>query len=329
MDALMYEAFYGLRERPFDLTPNPRFLLLTGKHREAISNLQYGLGNRRGLTLLVGEAGTGKTTVARAVIQDLTNQGARIAYLSNPTLTRAEFYEFLAAAFDLPSAAATSKVMFLRELEQRLSEHLKANILTALVIDEVQALPDDLLEEVRLLANLESMTDKLLPIVLSGQPELADRLNRPSLRNLKQRVSLRCELAALDERETAEYIAGRIRIAGGNSVLVFTRPAVEAVFRCSGGIPRVISVICDNALITGFAADRRPVDKEIVGDVCRDFDLLPQTKAAPRPAAPAPQLPTATPARQPRGGSALGGGSSLEGKNMFEHFTIRRRFSLF
>ena len=217
----------------------------------------------------------------------------------------------------------TSKALFLRELEQRLVEHLKADILTALVIDEVQALPEDLLEEVRLLANLESVTDKLLPIVLSGQPELADRLNRPSLRNLKQRVSLRCELAALDERETAEYIAGRIRIAGGNSVLVFTRQAVEAVFRHSGGIPRVISVICDNALITGFAADRRPVDKEIVGDVCRDFDLPPRTKP---PSAAKSAAPPAT-TTQPR--QARGGVSTPDSKNLFEHFTVRRRFFSF
>jgi general secretion pathway protein A len=323
LDALMYEAFYGLRERPFDLTPNPRFLLLTGKHREALSNLQYGLTSRRGLTVLVGEAGTGKTTLVRAVMDRFEQQGARLAYLNNPTLTRNEFYEFLAGAFGLPLDAAHSKVRLLRDLEARLIEHRAAGVLAALIIDEVQALPDELLEEVRLLANMETSTEKLLPIVLSGQPELADRLNQPSLRQLKQRVALRCELTALDARETAEYIAGRIRIAGGNSVLVFTRQAVDSVYQGSGGIPRLISVVCDNALISGFAADRRPVDREIVADVCRDFDLAPKPAApAPVPVATRAPVAVATPAPAPAP-------APHPGKGLFEHFTVRRKFSLF
>ena len=327
----MYEAFYGLRERPFDLTTNPRFLLLTGKHREALSNLQYGLMSRRGLTLLVGEAGTGKTTLVQATIQGFERQGAKIAYLNNPTLTRNEFYEFLAGAFELDPAVAQSKVQLLRELETKLGERRAAGILSGLILDEVQALPDELLEEVRLLANIETPTDKLLPIVLAGQPELADRLNQPSLRQLKQRVALRCYLEALDARETAEYIAGRIRVAGGNSVLVFTRQAVESVFEGSGGIPRLISVICDNALISGFAADRRPVSKDIVDDVCRDFDLgEKKQEPVPAPAVAAAVIPEAVPAaahvESPRSTPPAKG---LPGKSLFEHFTVRRRFSLF
>jgi general secretion pathway protein A len=325
----MYEAFYGLRERPFDLTPNPRFLLLTGRHREALSNLHYGLTSRRGLTLLVGEAGTGKTTLVRAAIEQFEKQGARLAYLNNPTLTRDEFYEFLTAAFDLPLEAAQSKVRLLRELESRLVEHRAAGRMTALIIDEVQALPDELLEEVRLLANMETPSEKLLPIVLSGQPELADRLNKPSLRQLKQRVALRCELTALDARETAEYIAGRIRIAGGNSVLVFTRQAVEKVYHGSGGIPRLISVICDNSLISGFAADRRPVDREIVADVCRDFDLEPKA-AAPAPVvAPAAAAAAAHPAPPPPRQEHAPPRQEHAGKSLFEHFSVRKKFSLF
>ena len=329
----MYEAFYGLRERPFDLTTNPRFLLLTGKHREALSNLQYGLMSRRGLTLLVGEAGTGKTTLVQATIQGFERQGAKIAYLNNPTLTRGEFYEFLAGAFELDPATAHSKVRLLRELEQKLGERRAAGILSGLILDEVQALPDELLEEVRLLANIETPTDKLLPIVLAGQPELADRLNQPSLRQLKQRVALRCSLEALDPRETAEYIAGRIRVAGGNSVLVFTRQAVEAVFEGSGGIPRLISVICDNSLISGFAADRRPVSREIVDDVCRDFDLRGKKKAEPLTGTAAVQ-PSAAPgtvgvAAHAEGVRPAPPAKSTPGKSLFEHFSVRRRFSLF
>jgi general secretion pathway protein A len=198
--------------------------------------------------------------------------------------------------------------------------------MTGLIIDEAQGLPDDILEEVRLLANMETATDKLLPIVLAGQPELGDRLNQPSLRQLKQRVSLRCQLEALSAAETAEYIAGRIRVAGGNSGLVFTRQAVDSIFQHSGGIPRLISVICDNALISGFAADRRPVNRDLVEDVCRDFDLRPPGgKPAAAPVAgggaPPPQPAAAAPeraAQAPHGGRGL-----------FEHFSVRRRFSFF
>jgi general secretion pathway protein A len=328
----MYESFFELRERPFDLTPNPKFLLLTRSHREALSNLQYGLTSRRGLTLLVGEAGTGKTTLVRAVVGEFEKKGAKIAYLNNPTLSRQEFSEFLASAFGLDPAVGSSKVKLLNELSRMLTHCHTAGILTGLIIDESQSLPDELLEEIRLLANIETTTDKLLPVVLAGQPELADRLNQQSLRQLKQRVALRCSLGALDATETGEYIAGRIRIAGGNSMLVFTRQAVDAVYQYSGGIPRLISVICDNALISGFAADRRPVSRDIVEEVCRDFDLLGHTPPAPA-AAPAPPVSKAervitaprveTPAlpdTKPAQGAA---------RSLFEHFSIRRRFSFF
>jgi general secretion pathway protein A len=323
----MYETFYGLRERPFDLTPNPRFLLLTGKHREALSNLHYGLTSRRGLTLLVGDAGTGKTTLVRATLEQFEKQGARLAYLNNPTLTRSEFYEFLTGAFDLEGAAGESKTKLLAQLGGMLAARQAEGVLTALIIDEAQALPDDLLEEVRLLANIETSTAKLLPIVLAGQPELADRLNQPSLRQLKQRVALRCQLGALDARETAEYIAARIRIAGGNSVVVFTRQAVDAIFECSGGIPRLISVICDNALVSGFAADRRPVGRDIVEDVCRDFDLINAPQAAN--GSYGPKLHQAPVARPPAGRPTHASGRPTPSRTLFEHFSTRRRFSLF
>jgi general secretion pathway protein A len=328
----MYEAFYGLRERPFELTPNPRFLLLTGKHREALSNLHFGLMARRGLTLLVGEAGTGKTTVIRAVVEEYEKKGAKIAYLNNPTLTRDEFYEFLTAAFGLDPAASASKVRLLRDLQTLLQERHAAKFLTGLIIDEAQALPDYLLEEIRLLANMETASDKLLPIVLAGQPELSDRLNQASLRQLKQRVALRCQLGPLDARETAEYIAGRIRVAGGSSVSVFTRQAVDAIFQGSGGIPRLISVICDNALVSGFAADRRPVSRDIVDDVCRDFDLSGTGKVPIAVVPVAPGAPTVPAAAAPTPGVATQAAEAAPAsgsRSLFEHFTVRRRFSFF
>jgi general secretion pathway protein A len=334
----MYESFYQLRERPFDLTPNPRFLLLTRSHREALSNLQYGLASRRGLTLLIGEAGTGKTTLMRAVVGEFEEKGARIAYLNNPTLTRQEFAEFLADAFGLDSSAASSKTRLLAELGRVLASCHANGVLTGLIIDESQSLPDELLEEIRLLANIETTTDKLLPVVLAGQPELSDRLNQQSLRQLKQRVALRCQLGALGQAETAEYIAGRIRIAGGNSMLLFTRQAVDAIYKYSGGIPRLISVICDNALISGFAADRRPVNRDLVEEVCRDFDLTGPQGSAPPPDTPAPPqtggaaagAPAADPGGAHRDAEAeVLAGAPHESRGMFELFSMRRRFSFF
>ena len=325
----MYEAFYGLRERPFDLTPNPRFLLLTGKHREALSNLQYGIASRRGLTLLIGEAGTGKTTLLRATIQQFEKDGALIAYLNNPTLSRTEFCEFLVSAFGLEPGAASSKTRLLSDLGRKLEQRAAAGLVTGLALDEAQALPDELLEEVRLLANIETATEKLLPIILAGQPELGDRLAQTSLRQLKQRVALRCHLGALDPREVAEYIAGRIRIAGGNSVLVFTRQAVDAIYEGSGGIPRLVSVICDNALISGFAADRRPVNRDIVEEVCREFDLGRQGMAPAQTRRPAGAARAAEPAAAQATQQRQPAEKPSAAKSLFEHFSVRRRFSLF
>lgn len=269
----MYGSFYGLREAPFELTPNPDYLYLTTKHREVLCNLQYGIAERRGITLLIGEAGTGKTTLVHAALKLVQQVQARCVYLNNPTLTRGEFVEFLAGAFSLSHDARKSKAAFLGELEQTLQSRHKAGIVSALLIDEAQSLPTELLEEIRLLVNMETATVKLLQVVLAGQPELADRLNELSLRQLKQRVALRCDLSPLSLHETAAYIASRLRKAGGNAAGIFTRDAVIAIHDRAAGIPRTISVICDNALITGFAADKKPVDRELILEVCRDLDF--------------------------------------------------------
>jgi general secretion pathway protein A len=194
-------------------------------------------------------------------------------YLNNPALTRAEFIEFIAAGFGLSQAAATSKTRCLSELTEMLASRHESGMMSALVIDEAHCLTDELLEEVRLLANIESAAEKLLSIVLAGQPEIADRLNQPSLRQLKQRIGLRCSLAALAPAETAAYIAARLRIAGGDDSPVFTDEAIATIHDCSRGIPRTISVIADNALVSAFALDQRPVDRDVVLEICRDFDF--------------------------------------------------------
>jgi general secretion pathway protein A len=279
----MYERFYGLSERAFELTPDPRFLLLTTGHREALGNVEYGIAFSRGFTLLLGEAGTGKTTILRKALSSHSDgRGAHLIpiYLNNPTLTRQEFIEFLADKFGLGSEAAQSKTRFLRDVEAALAERRAHGDSTVLVIDEAQSLPHDLLEELRLLGNIESNTEKLLPLILAGQPELGVRLNEPQLRQLKQRIALRCTLTPLNLREVAGYIAGRLRLAGGDPADVFTRDAVVAIHRYSHGIPRTISVICDNALLNGMALERQPIDEELIDEVCHDFDLVPTPPSA-------------------------------------------------
>jgi type II secretory pathway predicted ATPase ExeA len=305
----MYESFFGLAERPFDLTPNPKYLVLTEAHREVLSNLEYAISSRKGITLLLGEAGSGKTTLIRAAME---KQPVRVhcVHLQNPTLTREEFVETLAVRFNLSDRACRSKAAFLAELEGQLAERSRQGETTVLIVDEAQSLPSELLEEIRLLANIETASDKLLTVILAGQPELADRLNHASLRQLKQRVALRCELRALSREEAVSYVAGRIRIAGGVGAQVFTREAVELMHVSSRGIPRTISVIADNALVGGFAAGVRPVPSRFVREVSADFDLAvpvkgqvtpPQTPASSTaPAGPAP-VKTTSPSQVAQG----------------------------
>lgn len=275
----LYAGFYGLTESPFDLTPNPRFVFHSARHREVLSNLQYALTTSRGFTLVLGEAGTGKTTLVRTALSTLPISTSRYVVISNPTLSRVEFYEYLAREFELSKAAYGSKTQFLAELQDSVEVRYSAGGLTGLIVDEAQSLPHELLEEIRLLGNIETPTAKLLNIVLCGQPELAERLNQSSLRQLKQRLALRCELLPFSLPETASYVAGRLRIAGGAPAEVFSRDAVIAIHEASSGIPRTINVIADNALIGGFAAQQKPVSAPIVEEIRRDFDIRPSEPA--------------------------------------------------
>ncbi|HWB30916.1 MAG TPA: AAA family ATPase [Vicinamibacterales bacterium] len=327
----MYEEFFGLTTRPFDLTPSPRFLVLTASHREALRNLEYAILSRKGVTLLVGEAGAGKTTIIRSAIE---NQPGRVhcVHLHNPTLTREEFVEMLAVHFRLSPRAAQSKTAMLVELEALLKQRHAAGETTVLIVDEAQSLSLDLLEEIRLLANIETNDEKLLSVVIAGQPELADRLNDQALRQLKQRIALRCELHPLTKRETETYVAGRIRAAGGVGAQVFTREAVGLIFQAARGLPRTINVIADNALLGGFAAGVKPVTSEIVREVCSDFDLrtaLAEPAATPsRPPAAATHdvLSTSMPVLSKVGDQ---GPSSSEPTSKGVFSVRRKRFSFF
>jgi type II secretory pathway predicted ATPase ExeA len=276
----MYQHFYGLRELPFELTPNPRYLFFTAQHREALTTLEYGLFSAKGVTVLIGEAGTGKTTLIHAALESERCRNVTCVYINNPALTRQEFVETLSLRFGLSSHAGASKAALIEELEPLLRERRSRGLITALVVDEAQSLTNEVLEEIRLLANSETTTQKLLPFVLSGQPELKDRLNEPGLRQLKQRVTLRCEIRPFTQQETAAYIEQRIRTAGGEAGRLFTREAVMLIHERSGGIPRTISVMCDNALLTGFGLGRTTIDSSVILEVARDFDLPGRLAAA-------------------------------------------------
>ena len=333
----MYEQYYGLRERPFDLSPNPKFLFLSPRHEEALVHLRYGLTGRPGITLLVGEAGTGKTTLVKAALQAERGPGSVIVELSNPTLKRDEFYDYLAQGFGFSFEARTSKSCFLRELESAIDRSAGDGTVMALIIDEAQSLPDELLEEIRLLTNTEGQDGRVLTVVLVGQPELADRLNNSSLRQLKQRVALRAELAPLDLPEVAWYIATRLNVAGGRADAIFTRDAVIAIHGRSKGIPRTVSVICDNALMTGFAAEARPVGRDIIAEVCADFDLRETGRQVPAraknpqpPAVQSASSPAPTPSPGNGNGEALATSASVaapESRPLFSEVTPNRRFA--
>ena len=273
----MYEKFFGLRERPFDLTPNPRFMYFTPRHREALVNLQFGIESRKGVVVLIGEAGMGKTTVIRAAIEKQRDNEVRCVYLNNPLLTRAEFLEFLANALQLSAAAERSKTRLVAELAARLTEERQRGATVVLLVDEAQSLSNELLEELRMLTNIETHSEKLVTLVLVGQPQLADRLNDERLGQLKQRVELRCTLSPFDLAETVMYIRNRVRIAGGDAVQMFTRDAIQVIHERSRGIPRSISVICENALVGAFAENQKPVTRALVQEICDEFDLSPET----------------------------------------------------
>jgi len=208
----MYQAFYGLRELPFELTPNPKYLYLTPRHREALSTLQYGLSAPKAVTVLIGEAGTGKTTLLTTALQSEACRHVKCVYLNNPALTRTEFIEILATRFGLTAHASRSKAGLLAELEAVLHQRRAQGEITALVIDEAQSLSSDILEEIRLLANIETQTEKLLPLVLAGQPELAQRLEDPNLRRIANAIDMAVDVNGIFELEIADHLLGQRRL---------------------------------------------------------------------------------------------------------------------
>jgi len=265
----MYEAFYGLNEKPFNLTPDPRFLFLSEKHKEAFAHLLYGIKNRTGFIMVSGEVGTGKTTICRSLLNQLDSD-IEVAFIFNPFLSPEELLRKINEDFGILSQGRTVK-----ELIDELNEYLlNRNALgknCVLVIDEAQDLSPTVLEQIRLLSNLETETQKLLQIVLIGQPELAENLQLPQLRQLNQRITARYHLRPLDEKETLQYIAYRLSTAGGRGQVRFTPGAIRAVYKATGGTPRVINAICDRALLIGYTRELRDISAGLVREAAREI----------------------------------------------------------
>jgi general secretion pathway protein A len=270
----MYRQFYSLRDIPFSLTPDPRYLYFTASHREVMANLHYGIQHGKGLIVATGEVGTGKTTMLRAMLARL-DRSVLTSYIFNPGLTVSEFYHYIAASFGIAQYASKSDLLM--KLGRLLTIRHSRGLRSVLVVDEAQGLDRNLLEEIRLLLNFETYTEKQLQIILAGQPELRQVLNDPSLRQLKQRISLRCEIKPLRAEEVSAYIRARLKTAGGTRLDLFAADAVALIYRASEGIPRLINNICDNALLTGFAMSAKKITPQIIAEVVESFDLYHPT----------------------------------------------------
>ena len=277
----MYEDYFGFNRPPFSITPDPRFFYDNPVYREAFASLRYGIEARKGFIVITGEAGTGKTTLLKVFMQG-AEATIHTAFIFNPKLTATELLRLilndLGIAHSTIAHSTEDRVALMRQLNDYLIEQLKKRQIVALLVDEAQQLSNELLEELRLLSNLETNKDKLIQIVLMGQPELEERLDQPELRQLKQRVAVRCRLSPLKNHEVYFYIESRLRTAGFEGKELFDPEAVERITLYSKGIPRIINLICDNALLICYAASKRKVSEEMVEEVAGDLQL-----AAPPP----------------------------------------------
>ena len=268
----MYKTYFGLKENPFNINTDPRYLYLTRRAEEALSRLTYGIETRKGFILLTGEVGTGKTTLLNKLMESLPQEQVATAFVFNARLTESQFLDYMMADFGIPcKSRMKSQVLF--RLHQWLLDRYQAGEQTVLVVDEAQNLSRQTLEEIRLLTNLETSTEKLLQIVLAGQPELEQKLNQRELRQLRQRIALRAQTLPLTQEETCGYMFERLRIAGSNGEEIFSPEAIEAVYQHSRGIPRVINLLSEHALIRAFLQQQRPIPAQIIEEVARDFSL--------------------------------------------------------
>ncbi len=268
----MYQRFFGLKESPFNVNPDPRYLFLTRQIQEALAGLTYGIQNRKGFILLTGEVGTGKTTLLNRLLGWLRGQRMATAYIFNSRLGVNDLFDLMLAEFEIPCESREKSQIVLR-LNQWLLERYRTGETAVLIVDEAQNLSAEVLEEIRLLTNLETSTEKLLQIVLTGQPELEEKLKAPQVRQLRQRITLRCRTAPLTLEETFGYIAERLRIAGANCEPIFSKEAIETVHAYSCGIPRVVNLLCEHSMINAYVEGVRPVPAQLVEEVAKEFQL--------------------------------------------------------
>jgi general secretion pathway protein A len=285
----MYRQFFGLVRRPFEMAPDPAFLYLGEAHREGLATLLYGVQSRKGFVLLTGEVGTGKTTLLHALLGQLDANTAS-AFIFNPRLTPLDFFRVLFDEFGI-SKPCHSKAEYLIALNEFLIERLERNETALLIIDEAQNLPPEMLEEIRLLSNLETPSHKLLQIMLVGQPELNDLLARPELRQLRQRIVLRHHLRPFDATELDAYIDERLRLAGYTGAGIFKKSARRRIYEVTGGVPRLVNIVCDGALLTAYGRGQSVIGGEVILEVARDLALPtpvqnPARETKPRVAAP-------------------------------------------
>ncbi|HKF25601.1 MAG TPA: AAA family ATPase [Candidatus Acidoferrum sp.] len=269
----MYKSFFGLKENPFNVNPDPRYLFLTKQIEEALSGLMYGIQTRKGFITLTGEVGTGKTTLVNRLLDWLHLKRTKTAFLFNSRMNTNQLFDFIMAEFDIP-CDNKSKSQQLMKLNHWLLERYRAGETAVLIVDEAQNLTFPVLEEIRLLTNLETSTEKLLQIVLSGQPELEERLKLPQLRQLRQRITLRCRTLPMSSEQTREYVQERLRIAGADPQQeIFSPKAIDSIHYFSMGIPRVINLLCEHGLINSFVDQQKIVEAKVIEDVAREFQL--------------------------------------------------------
>lgn len=269
--AEMYNTFFKLQSSPFGTSPDPRFLYMMPHTREALACLEYGISARKGFTVLTGEVGTGKTTLLRRALSSFSGRKVSTAFVFNPRLDVLDFLEFVLTDFGIVPATRTKSGMLL-QLNRWLIERFRMEETCVVVVDEAQNLSWELLEEIRLLTNLETSSEKLLQIVLSGQPELEEKLRHPSVRQLRQRVSLWCRTQALTESQTHAYVGERLRIAGASWSL-FSLEALDLIHRASRGIPRIINLLCEHSLIVAYVEQVQQVTATIVEGVAAELEL--------------------------------------------------------
>ncbi len=266
----VYLEYYRLTEPPFDITPNPRFLFYSLKYREAFNHLLYGIRERKGFVQMTGEVGAGKTTLCRALL-DALDKRYSTALILNPVMSPEELLKAIAVEFGLP-VTGMDRLDTLAVLNSFLLQQVEKDRESVLIIDEAQDLTEELLEQVRLLSNLETEDRKLLQIVLIGQPELRDRLNNHRLRQLRQRITVRYHLSPLNHEEVSQYVHHRLQVSGANGSPHFTRPALWRVYRYSKGIPRLVNAVCDKALLAGFVNQSEQIDYRTVGRAVRELE---------------------------------------------------------